>query len=1017
GRAVAVVTIACLAACGGGDDEVFERALAERRFEVRLSTTGAWHPCPPAPNQGLALATCAEAVELVEPAPEAGDGKVLRSSAPASREEVEDLHRAGLLALVYGQQDQAVERLEAAAEAAPQDPMVLNDLAAAYYVRAGVKEEALDLLRALGAVERAARLAPDHPAVRFNRALVHDRWHLLRTAEEAWGAYLATDAESEWAAEARNRRAAVPAVSPGRRHNFESVPASLDPTLVRYHVQVHLLGEWAEAVLADPAAAAALLPRLEARATEYEAAAGDPFLSEVVIHLAEVTEEGDPRRLRRLASGVAGFVSGGGDFRQVTAGAAALDRSLADLRRSGSPLALWAELLRLRVDYQAQRFLEVTRGTDRLLGEIDGRPYCALRGRISWVGGIARQGRGDWGGARVEYERSVGAFARCSEWPNELAARNMRHGLLESVGSWREAMNGHHATLTALRPLEDPERRLIVALGLAFAALDLGEHEAALALQDEVVSHAELLGNPAWIANARLKRARIRHESGREGWAADLEAAERAIAEMEDGDAKEITLADLRLEQGRAWREQDPALSLERLSEAKRRREAREARLLWPEVRVELARTQRRLGDEKGAAAGLEAALDELDRHRELVTLSIERAGFSDRVREIYDEMVDLQLAGGKEAEAWRYAAASRGRLLRDWLGGAAGETVAALKVPPPHVLAYTLLPDRLVIWTFTGGEPEATEVALEAGELERLVSAVERAVHDRDGDPGALLERLHELLFAPVAERFAGQESLVVSPDRLLWQVPFAALRPAGGEPLALSHRFLLSPLPTAITPGRPGRRSDRMVAVADPAFSSREYPGLPRLSASLSGIERIRQHYETDVLLSGPTATPEALLAELRRGGVVHVAAHGLVHAEVPLQSALVLAPGGGGRGGGLTGEDLLAAEPSEVPLVVLAACHSMGQGVSASEGPMGLAWPLLTIGVPEVVATLWAVEDEATAELFADFHRQYATGATASEALQRVQRDRIARGEPPSRWAGIVILSAGGGAPTYP
>ncbi|HMB52271.1 MAG TPA: hypothetical protein VKU40_03075, partial [Thermoanaerobaculia bacterium] len=134
---MAAVVLFVLAGCGPDTDGVLDRTLKQRRFEVRLSTGDAWHACPPVRPEELAPVTCAELPPLVEPPPEESGDAVLRSATPAGRDEVPDLHRGGLLSLLQENYDRAVERLAAAAEAAPEDSAVLNDLASAHFVRAG----------------------------------------------------------------------------------------------------------------------------------------------------------------------------------------------------------------------------------------------------------------------------------------------------------------------------------------------------------------------------------------------------------------------------------------------------------------------------------------------------------------------------------------------------------------------------------------------------------------------------------------------------------------------------------------------------------------------------------------------------------------------------------------------------------------------------------------------------------------------------------------------------------------
>ena len=73
------------------------------------------------------------------------------------------------------------------------------------------------------------------------------------------------------------------------------------------------------------------------------------------------------------------------------------------------------------------------------------------------------------------------------------------------------------------------------------------------------------------------------------------------------------------------------------------------------------------------------------------------------------------------------------------------------------------------------------------------------------------------------------------------------------------------------------------------------------------------------------------------------------------------------------------------------------------------MGLTRGFLYAGVPRVVASLWAVQDRATAELMTRFYRaMWGDGLTPAAALRQAQRSmrREPRYRNPYSWAGFVL-----------
>ena len=131
----------------------------------------------------------------------------------------------------------------------------------------------------------------------------------------------------------------------------------------------------------------------------------------------------------------------------------------------------------------------------------------------------------------------------------------------------------------------------------------------------------------------------------------------------------------------------------------------------------------------------------------------------------------------------------------------------------------------------------------------------------------------------------------------------------------------------------------------------------------------------------------------------------------ADDPARSRLLLAADAGDSGAlylrDLPWRDLRAA------LVVLAACRSAAGTVSRTEGALSLSRPFLAAGVPNVVGSLWDVDDEVSRTFFVAFHRSLLAGADPARALQSAQLLLLHSGDPtlahPSTWAGFVSIGA--------
>ena len=163
----------------------------------------------------------------------------------------------------------------------------------------------------------------------------------------------------------------------------------------------------------------------------------------------------------------------------------------------------------------------------------------------------------------------------------------------------------------------------------------------------------------------------------------------------------------------------------------------------------------------------------------------------------------------------------------------------------------------------------------------------------------------------------------------------------------------------------------------------------GGPGLQHGPSEIRRIRALWTR----SGATARSRIgagardLMSGLREATLVHLAAHGTHDGQTPLMSSLLLADGP------FVAHELPAPSPDVGgQQVVLAAC-AVGQAeVRPGDEPLGFAAALLARGVRTVVAPVAPVADDVAAEVMVTYHRELASGETASAALRRATEGNL-------------------------
>ncbi len=373
-------------------------------------------------------------------------------------------------------------------------------------------------------------------------------------------------------------------------------------------------------------------------------------------------------------------------------------------------------------------------------------------------------------------------------------------------------------------------------------------------------------------------------------------------------------------------------------------------------------------------------------------------------------------------------------------------------------LLEYELGEERSYLWAVTPGElrsfelPARRVIERTAQRTYKLLSSSNLTASKVSAE--LALEKLSRLLLQPVAPLLADKRLLIVS-DGALQYIPFSALpEPRAGDdsaasgggaeaalPLAETHEVVSIPSASTLAvlrgqiAGR--RRPVGSVAVfADPVFELED----PRFRDEASedpraGIRGAAQpeprRYERliysrreaeDILALAPAASTFAAIGfEAHRDAVMsgrladyrflHFATHGVLHAEHPELSRLVLSrrdSEGNERDGFVYAHQIYDLELA-ADLVVLSACETALGAEIRGEGLLGLTQGSLYAGAASVLVSLWNVDDQATAELMARFYSQLlAEGRRPAAALRAAQVSirREKRWQPPYFWAGFVL-----------
>ena len=371
------------------------------------------------------------------------------------------------------------------------------------------------------------------------------------------------------------------------------------------------------------------------------------------------------------------------------------------------------------------------------------------------------------------------------------------------------------------------------------------------------------------------------------------------------------------------------------------------------------------------------------------------------RAQDAYAELLDsLQISQTDVARppsgtpGWREVATRLG----------ADQALIEYLVTDSAVVAFVVTAERLATVNLpVSGRTLGSEVAFVRGLLQP--SAIGRSATWE-----APLRRLHAQLIAPLeaAGLLARRQRLIVVPHGELHYLPFAALLEGGAGGRYLVDRYSLGSVSSAAVWLELGRRPtrsgpDKMLALSP---GIRDLPGANTETAALAAL-----YGPSARILSGPVATRRAFIEAARSYSILHIATVGVLNKHNPAFSYVALAPERDADGR-LEVRDV-AQLVIDARLVVLSACQTgLGSGrmtdVPAGDDWVGLVQSFQAAGARNVIATLWPVDDRATADLMRDFYGELRAGRSELDALAAAQRRALRRAGTgsPFYWAGFVL-----------
>lgn len=488
--------------------------------------------------------------------------------------------------------------------------------------------------------------------------------------------------------------------------------------------------------------------------------------------------------------------------------------------------------------------------------------------------------------------------------------------------------------------------------------------------------------------------------------------------------------------------------------------------LYWP-ILFDRGRIYQGEGDTKKAIALFKEAIDVIESQRSTINTEANKIGFVGNKQSVYHQLIAALYSENKHATAFEYVERSKARVLVDLLAsnvniaskGTGQEASSLLKdlentesegktfdilsysadkigertarsiqikekiktAEPELASLIAILPPSLAeirssmgsnstiveyyshgedLFSFIMTKEEIKAVKIDGKGLAEDVEQFRKALQDQQSSSYlGLSQKLYCRLIKPIEHLLTGQK-LVIVPHGVLHYIPFNAL--SSGD-LFLIEKYTISYLPSAsvlkFLKQREPSKAGKALILGNPELGDEEYS----LKYAEKEAVAVAKSFPTAKVLLKKEATESTFKKFAGQFNYIHLASHGLFASESPLNSGLLLA--GDGENDGLLNVSDIYSLRLNAELISLSACETALGRINPGDDVVGLTRGFIYAGANSIMASLWQVDDMATAELMEMFYSLLKNTAK-SDALRQAQLMVKRQYQHPYFWAAFQL-----------
>ncbi len=989
-------------------------------------------------------------------------------------------HILGKLLMLQGDLEPAEQQFHLALKEAPRHAQLNADLGALYYERSLKKEhEDRELLeKAAEYSSKAVELEPMLSESWFNRALCYEQMNLTHQAESDWEQYLALDSSSAWAEEARvrleklrNRKAQMEKQDQSIPEEFLAAEAAgnepkMREFITRQFVVIqnlamnHIFDKYLSAAISgEKNQADQHLRALKHIGQLISDIKRDRFVSDAVNFVARGNSavKKDVQAIRQTLQQARGEYARG----NISAASGLYEKAhnAAELIEDHCHAEMAALGLARPYGY-ADESEGIVSLRNRLVSDSERRFHRQMHAQallaLANVEGAAQQ-------LSLNLQHSNQSAEIAKELGDAQTAVNSLRFVAfayDSIGDYDLALKKRYEAISLIRDFPASHHiNAVVYDGMSDTLFKMGRYPAALHYQREAVWSSEQSVNIPLSVYMTQRLGLIygmleKHEMARQ----HLDQAIARAETVSDKIARKQLQLDLYTNYGDFYVKQNrPGDAITIYQRAIENLVKSGSRFHLSSIHQGLASAYLALGQNEEAEKQLQTSIDLIEQARGQIDDARSRGTFLASQQNIYRAMVTFQFFKKNDhARAFNYAEIAKARDLLDTLAGspeintndgqirlavtssATPLTIEQVQRALPlntQLVQYVIGKENLMIWLVKRDRLLTANANVSADKLRGKVTAYLDELRKRGNIEGlnSQASELYQWLIAPISKHLEPDSELCIVPDGLLQNLPFASLvSPETKRYLVEDYSLVTNPSASVfartleLSCDKQLTGTGSFLGFANPRFNQQIFPKLNPLPSSDEEIARIQSHYSAARILSRGQATESALVNQIGKYEIVHLATHSLSDKQSSLLSTIVLAderdrhkgeryPGRALFDGALRAHEIYGLKPEMTRLVVLSSCSSGLGDQTRNEAMGGLAQAFLAAGVPTVVASLWEIDDESTAGLMEKLHathrmKRLAFGQSLRQAQISYLQSAPVRRRHPYFWATFIVTGNG-------